>query len=340
MPPWHVAGQLYFFFTLKRVRCRVKIQKDLSDPFITERGLRQGDTLACLLFNIALEKVIRDSGIERRGAIYHISVQVLAYADDLDIIGRSERAVREAFTKFDKEALLMGLKINETKTKYMEITTNPTRTEFLAAGNYKFEKVTEFKYLGTLITSNSNTSSEIHHRLLMDNRCYYGLKNQLRSLYISTKTKCKLYKTLIKPVLLYGCETWAMGINDKSKISIFERKVLRKIYGPVNDKGKWRIRYNNELYQLLGEPDIIKEVKARRVRCLGHLFSGTESNPCRKLTFTTPEGARRVGQPPKKWLECAEEDLRSIGVSRWKIMVPDKVGWRSIVGAVKARTKL
>jgi hypothetical protein len=70
---------------------------------------------------------------------------------------------------------------------------------------------------------------------------------------------------------------------------------LRKIYGPVNDKGKWQIRYNNELCQLLGEPDIIKEVKARRVRWLGHLFGGNKSNPCRKLTFTRPEGTRRVG---------------------------------------------
>jgi hypothetical protein len=169
---------------------------------------------------------------------------------------------------------------------------------------------------------------------------YYGLKNQLRSHYISIKTKCKLYKTLIKPVLLYGCETWAMGKNDESKISIFERKVLRKIYGPVNDKGKWQIRYNNELYQLLGEPDIIKEVQARRVRWLGHLFRGNESNPCRKLRFKRPEGTRQVGRPPERWLECAEEDLRSIGVSRWKIMAPDRVGWRSIVGAVKAGTRL
>jgi hypothetical protein len=112
----------------------------------------------------------------------------------------------------------MGLKINETKTKYMEITTKPTRLEFLAVGNYKFEKVTEFKYLGTLITSNNNMSSEIHHSLLMANRCYYGLKNQLRSHYISIRTKFKLYKTLIKPVLLYWCETWVMGKNNKSKI--------------------------------------------------------------------------------------------------------------------------
>jgi hypothetical protein len=139
---------------------------------------------------------------------------------------------------------------------------------------------------------------------LTANRRYYGLKNQLRSHYISVKTKCKLYKTLIQPVLLYGCETWAIGKNDESTISIFERKVLRKIYGPVNDKIIWRIRYNNELHQLLGEPDIIKEVKASRVRWLVHLFRGNESNPCRKLTFTRPEGTRRVGRPPKRWLQC------------------------------------
>jgi hypothetical protein len=131
-----------------------------------------------------------------------------------------------------------------------------------------------------------------------------------------------------------------MGINNESKISIFERKVLRKLYGPVNDKGKWRIRYNNELYQLLGEPDIIKEVKARRVTWLGRLFGGNESNPCRKLTFTRPEDTRWVGRPPKRWLECAKEDLRSTGVSRWKIMAPDRVGWRSIIGANKAGTRL
>jgi hypothetical protein len=75
--------------TLKKVKCRIKLQSQLSEPFFTQRGLRQGDALACLLFNIALENVIRDSGIERQGIIYYKSVQVLAYADDLDIIGRS-----------------------------------------------------------------------------------------------------------------------------------------------------------------------------------------------------------------------------------------------------------
>jgi sorting nexin-29 len=62
--------------TLKRVKCRIKLQGHLSEPFLTQRRLRQGDELVCLLFNIALEKVIRDSGIERQGIIYYKSVQI------------------------------------------------------------------------------------------------------------------------------------------------------------------------------------------------------------------------------------------------------------------------
>ena len=94
--------------TLKNVKCRVKIQNQLSDEFMAHKGLRQGDALSCLLFNIALEKVIRESNIDTRGTIFNKSVQLLAYADDIDIIGRSERAVRETFSRLEKEAKKMG----------------------------------------------------------------------------------------------------------------------------------------------------------------------------------------------------------------------------------------
>jgi hypothetical protein len=105
--------------TLMRVTCRVKIQNSLSESFTTERGLRQGDALVCMLFNIAPAKAIRDSGTERRGIIYHKSIQVLAYADDIDITGRTTRAVKEAFVNLKSAAKEMGLTINESKTKYV-----------------------------------------------------------------------------------------------------------------------------------------------------------------------------------------------------------------------------
>jgi hypothetical protein len=103
--------------------------------------------------------------------------------------------------------------------------------------------------------------------------------------------------------LLYGCETWAINRYNEEKITIFERKALRKIYGPTCDNGRWRIRYNDELYQPFAEPDIIREIKARRVKWMGHLFRANELHPCRMLTFATLYGTRRLGRPPIRWLE-------------------------------------
>jgi hypothetical protein len=81
----------------------------------------------------------------------------------------------------------------------------------------------------------------------------------------------------------------------KRRKQFSKKKVSRKIYGPTCDNGRWRIRYNNELYQLFGEPDIIRGIKARRVKWLGHLFRTNEYHPCRMLTFATLYGSRRVG---------------------------------------------
>jgi hypothetical protein len=89
-----------------------------------------------------------------------------------------------------------------------------------------------------------------------------------------------LYKTLIRPVLLHVCETWAINRYNEEKIAILEIKVLRKIYGPTCDNGR-RFRYNKELYQLFGEPNFIRDIKARRVKSLGHLFRTNKYNPCR-----------------------------------------------------------
>ncbi|GFU10612.1 reverse transcriptase domain-containing protein [Trichonephila clavipes] len=125
--------------TLKNVRCRIKIQKYLSEPFTTERGLRQGDLLACLVFNLVLEKYIRDSGLDRSGTLWNRSVQLLAYADDIDIIGRSEKAVKEAFQALEISATNMGLTINENKTKFMETLPSSVNNTSFCVNGHSFE---------------------------------------------------------------------------------------------------------------------------------------------------------------------------------------------------------
>ena len=81
--------------------------------------MSQGDALACLLFNIDLEKVIRDSGIQTRGTIFLKAVQILAYADDIDLMARTTLGLNEAFLNLEKSARNMGLIINQEKTVCM-----------------------------------------------------------------------------------------------------------------------------------------------------------------------------------------------------------------------------
>jgi hypothetical protein len=66
-----------------------------------------------------------------------------------------------------------------------------------------------------------------------------------------------LYKTSIRTVLTYGSETWTLFKNSENVLSTFERKILSRIYGPVQDNGQWKIRYNKELCELYCEPDLV-----------------------------------------------------------------------------------
>jgi sorting nexin-29 len=105
--------------TMTNVQCSVQIQSHLSEPISTTCGVRQGDALACLLFNIALEKIIRDLGIQTRGTIFFKTVQILAYADDIDLMACTISGLKEAFSNLEKSARNMGLVINQEKTVYI-----------------------------------------------------------------------------------------------------------------------------------------------------------------------------------------------------------------------------
>ena len=74
---------------------------------------------------------------------------------------------------------------------------------------------------------------------LLPNRCLFGLRNQLKSHLIKRRTKILLYKTLIRPVLTYASETWSLTAREEKMLLIFERKVLRIIFGGINDNGQF-----------------------------------------------------------------------------------------------------
>jgi len=160
----------------------------------------------------------------------------------------------------------VGLRINEEKTKYMINTRNKVRfrnEKHLQVCNYELERVGEFKYLGSLITENSDNNTDIKARIMAGNRSYYSVLPLLRSKAVSRTIKIRMYKTIIRPVVLYDSEAWCLMANDGKNLRIWERKVLRKIFGPICVAGYWRSRTNEEVRQLCGELDIVTDIKKK-----------------------------------------------------------------------------
>ena len=153
----------------------------------------------------------------------------------------------------------------------------------ITADNYTFDTVKEFIYLGSVITIKNYVSLENKRRITLDNRCYYGLNGQLSNRDLSRTTNLILYKTLILPILLYGAEAQTLLSTDAAVLRVFERKNLRKIFGPVRVVDDFRIRFNSELYKLLNDIDFVQRINIQRLRWLGHVVRMEEDAPARRL---------------------------------------------------------
>jgi hypothetical protein len=148
-------------------------------------------------------------------------------------------------------------------------------------------------------------------------------------------TKVRMYRTVIIPVDAYGSETWCLTANDKRSLRTWERKVSRKIYGPVYDNVIWRIRTNKELMTLYQELDVVAEIKKAELRWLGHTERMSEDRVIKKLYMSKPEGRRSVGRPKMRWLDDVEEDLRKMRISGWRGKALRRDEWSPLWREVK-----
>ena len=143
---------------LNETYSRVRVDKHMSDMFPITNGLKKGDALSSLLLNCALEYVIMRVQVNQDGLKLNGTYQLLIYADDVNITGGSVPTVQE-----NTEALVIasketGLEVNADKTKYMVMSgdQNAGRSHSMRIDNRSFERVEEFKYLGTTLTNQNS----------------------------------------------------------------------------------------------------------------------------------------------------------------------------------------
>jgi hypothetical protein len=102
--------------------------------------------------------------------------------------------------------------------------------------NSSFERVEEFRLLGINLANQNSIQEEVKSWLKSGNACYYSVQNLLSSRLLSKNLKIRIYRNVILPVVLHGCETCSLTLKEERRLSVFENRVLRRIFGPKRDE--------------------------------------------------------------------------------------------------------
>ena len=192
---------------------------------------------------------------------------------------------------------------------------NAGQSHNIKIDNSSFEKVEDFKYLGRTLT-NQNPIREIFKRRLMSgNACYHLVQNFLSAGLPSKNLKIEIYRGIILPGVLYGCETWSLTLREEHRLRVFENRVLRRIFGPNWDKGtgEWRKLHNEELNEVCFSLSIVRVIKSRRMKWVVHVACMGESGGVCKVLVGKPEGKGPLGRPRRRWEDNIKMDLQEVG---------------------------
>ena len=127
--------------------------------------------------------------------------------------------------------------------------------------------------------------------------------------------KINIYRTIVLPVVLYGCATWSLTLREEHKLRVFENRVLRRIFGPKREEVTRECRklHNEELNDLYSSPNIVRVIKSGRMRWVGNVANMGESGGVHRVLLGKPEGKRPLGRPRHRWEDNIKMDLQEVG---------------------------
>jgi len=199
-----------------------------TDWFQIGKGVRQGCISSLCLFNLYAEYIMRNAGLEETQAGIKIAgknINKLRYADDTTLMAESEEELKELLMKVKVESEKVGLKFNIQKTKIMA--SGPITS--LAIYGETVETVSDFILGGSKITADGDCSHEIKRHLLLGRKFVTNLDNILKSRDITLPTNVCLFKAMVFPVVMHGCESWTVKKAERRRIDAFELWCCRRL---------------------------------------------------------------------------------------------------------------
>lgn len=318
---------------------RSYVRKDnrSSETFPIKDGLRQGGVMSPTLFIIVMDDIIKATKLNSHQVNigYHrlqpVSIGECAFADDIMICTSTETHLQEKLIQWTQELKRRGLKINVQKTKVMHIGKESKSIE-VKINEDTLEQVDSFKYLGVIIDREGNMEEEIQERIQNATKLYHSLnKAFINKKEISSKTKLTVHKTIFRPILTYGSESWITSKSSSSRIQAIDMKFLRRI------KGVTRLDRipNTSIREELGVEGTDELVARNKLKWFGHINRMEEGRPVKKVWQARPQKARLRGRPRKTWDDDVGNIFNAKGVT-WndaKRMATNKKEWTRFVYA-------
>lgn len=301
--------------TLTNTKSKVKFRGEISEPFLIKTGLRQGDCLSPLLFNCALEYIMREwykgnpKNIRIGSAKNDISLNCLGFADDLALLGNTIQETRQQIKSLQEISQKIGLKISFEKTEIM--LTDPPLANKITIGGQEIKIVDKFKYLGEIITYNLNEKPSWQNRIKKLNHAKYITKNTYNKKSLSIAAKLKHYKTVTQPEITYAAETIFKTTNtaEIDRILKIERKIIRTcINKQYKINGHWRIPSNVTVYKTI-EP-VMSTIRKKRISFFGHLIRTPENRISKKIIEKLWNSKSTI-----KWITEIKEDIRELQIT-------------------------
>ena len=208
-----------FYYTLKNIYMNnasvVKVNGDLSEEFCIRSGVRQGDILSPLLFNIFINDIVKEFEPDDCAPPTMLEQKIgsLLYADDLVILSTTPEGLQTSLNRLHEYCLTWKLQVNMSKTKTMCFTNKKQYTAYpMTYSGETIEQVDKYTYLGIEICSNGSFKSAAQSMSQKARKALFKLKSLLHGSLVKPRTCLQLFDQLIKPIALYGSEIW--GIDD------------------------------------------------------------------------------------------------------------------------------
>ena len=226
--------------------------------------------------------------------------------------------------KLQEQAARAGLRVSNKKSKVMRI--NGKSTEPVTVKGQNLDETRKFTYLGGVATTQGGGGDDITCRIGKARTAFRKLNRIWKSSNYSIMKKVHLYNSLVKSVLLNGCETWKMDEGDARKLDTFQFTCMRRII-----KIRWPyVISNKDLLKRTETKRVSVEDKTRRWKWIRHVLRMERNSHCRTALTWQPEGKRRRGRPRTTWRRTVEHERKEMGIASWE--KARNMEWIELVG--------